>query len=169
MKLDTFSADDIKQKIREITDAFKAKGWDYVVEYQFHVSASSAKEALKKILDQSARLTPEAFSLPLRGPVDRAGIGASFGGLKSTEYPFVEQLMATQEYGPENKEWEAAREDVQTTMFLDGITEAENLAKDYVTKKLRGPLKERFRVFQCVLIPVMSDAMRDTSSGIDLS
>ena len=169
MKLDTFSAAEIQQKIQEIADAFKAKGWDDVVEYQFHVSASSAKEALKKILSQPAQLTPEAFSEALRRPVDRAGIGASFGGLKSTEYPFIEQLMATQEYGPENKEWEAAREDVQTTMFLDGLTEAENLAKNYVTKKLRGPLKERFRVFQCVLIPVMSDALRDTSSGIDLS
>lgn len=169
MKLDTFSAAEIQQKIQEITDAFKAKGWDDVVEYQYHVSASSAKEALKKILSQPAQLTPEAFSEALRHPVDRAGIGASFGGLRSAEYPFIEQLMATQEYGPENKEWEAAREDVQATMFLDGLTEAENSAKDYVINKFRGLLKERFRVFQCVLIPVMSDAKRDTSSGIDLS
>lgn len=169
MKLTTFSKEEIKNKVKEISDAFKAQGWDYVVEYRYQTSASSAKEALYKILNQPEMLPPEKFSQALRHQVDRAGIGASFGGLEVAEYPFIEQLMATREYGPTNGEWAAAREAVQASMFLDGLEDAEKLAKSYVTTKLKSPLKERFRVFQCVLIPVMSDAMRDTSSGIDLS
>lgn len=169
MKLTIFTPEEIQTKVKEIEDKFKSQGWDYVVEYKYQVSASSAKEALHKILSQPETLPPETFSQALRRPVDRAGIGSSFGGLEVSKHPFIEQLMATREYGPTNSEWAEAREDVQGAMFLDGLDDAEKLAKNYVTKKLRGPLKERFRVFQCVLIPVMSDAMRDTSSGIDLS
>lgn len=153
----TWTEEEIKQKVSDLTTELQELGWDDCIFYRYEVTGVEGD--LEKVLTQDRAFSPEEMLVPTKKPIKQYGLGVSFSGKLHHPFPYTTAILSWRNYSEDERLFGKLEGEVAGTLMFEGVDEAEQIAQDiyYNTRWPDGacPIQLVERRFIRVLVPVM--------------